>query len=195
VMSYIFSELMMIAPGRRVIESNPSHRDRSTTYLRDGCSYRRAASVRRFNVSVACVLNTPPARRVDVQLEGLADPLEVRLLAANPLDAQRLDEDGRRRHALRRALPRAEHRHPGPARYCSPRHSTPFDSRHEGSHCVSMTWRAASGRPYRQQRLQARAHQQALHRQQLAHAQVPRPGPCAPSLLTLASAPPSDERP
>ena len=35
----------------------------------------------------------------------------------------------------------------GPARCCSPRHRMPFSSRNEGLKCVSMTWRAISGRP------------------------------------------------
>jgi len=30
----------------------------------------------------------------------------------------------------------------GPARCCSPRHRTPFNSRSEGSECVRMTWQA-----------------------------------------------------
>jgi len=29
----------------------------------------------------------------------------------------------------------------GPDRYCSPRHRMTFNSRNEGSKCVSMTWR------------------------------------------------------
>jgi len=38
----------------------------------------------------------------------------------------------------------------GPGRYCSstPRQMMLFNSRHEGYKCVSMTWRAISGRPY-----------------------------------------------
>ena len=35
----------------------------------------------------------------------------------------------------------------GPNRYCSTRRMTPFDSTHEGSRCVSMTWRAISTGP------------------------------------------------
>ena len=34
-----------------------------------------------------------------------------------------------------------------PAGYCSPRHRIPFQSRNEGTKCVSMWWRAISGRP------------------------------------------------
>jgi len=48
-------------PGRRVIENTHSSRYRSTTYLQGECSYIRADSVRRFNVSRVLVLNDPPA--------------------------------------------------------------------------------------------------------------------------------------
>jgi len=36
----------------------------------------------------------------------------------------------------------------GSGRYCSPRHGMPWNSRNEGSKCVSVTWRATSARPY-----------------------------------------------
>jgi len=49
------------------------------------------------------------------------------------------------REAQEAGVPVVPHAHdlrPGPARYCSPRHRKPFESRNEGSQCVSMTWRA-----------------------------------------------------
>jgi hypothetical protein len=36
----------------------------------------------------------------------------------------------------------------GPGRYWSPHHRLPFKSGNKGSACVSLTWRAASARPY-----------------------------------------------
>jgi len=35
----------------------------------------------------------------------------------------------------------------GPARYCSPHHRMPLNSRNEGSKCVSIMWQATSSRP------------------------------------------------
>jgi len=44
----------------------------------------------------------------------------------------------------------------------SPRHRMPWNSRKEGSKCVSMAWRATSAGPYRSNYKQARHRQQAL---------------------------------
>ena len=35
----------------------------------------------------------------------------------------------------------------GPGRRCTPRHSMTYNSRSEGSKCVSMTWRPITARP------------------------------------------------
>jgi len=45
-------------------------------------------------------------------------------------------------------MQRTTRRANGPGIYCSTRHRMPFNSRSEGSTCVSMTWRTLSARPY-----------------------------------------------
>jgi hypothetical protein len=68
-----------------------------------------------------------------------------------------------------------------PAPQLSPRHRTPFDLRHEGSGCVSMTWRVTPARPYRIQRhgrhrviRPVRLHQCLCHGVPQMHRPVPR---------------------